>query len=196
MGTRLLGLMILLSLLALAAGPAPAVVDPDPDCVGLYFDPDADLNCVSAVPYSTIKGYLVLTHPTMDAICGYEVGCDFTGQAMVLSLTFPSGVIPIEHFFDNLIMTFGQPLACTEATVLVTASILYMDTTLGPLEFFLHGTTPSSLDPALPSLLLPDLSIVSTGLSTPPGTACAVINGECVVADEAVTWDGIKSLYR
>lgn len=190
-------IVILGLLLALVAGPAAAVVDPDPDCVGIYFDPEADVNCTTATPYATVPLYLILTNPSMAAIGGFSAGCDLTGAAMVLGITIP-GFTSIIDFpdFHNLIIGYGAPRACTEATVLVITSVLYMDTSGSPIEFRLRDSIPSSLDPAYPTLLLTDETLVSTGLSTPPGTACAVINGECVVAAEAASWDGIKSLYR
>lgn len=190
--------LVVLLMVSLIASSAFAVVDPDPDMVGMYFDPMADTYCFTAAPYATVIAYMILTNPTMDAIGGFELGYHFTGAAMVLSTTFTNPQALNVGGPDNMIVGFGSPQVCSEATVLATLSVLYMDTTMGPVYFYLTGTEPSSIDPTLPTLLMTDDSLVTAGLSTLPGTAGATINGICgdIVDTEDASWDGVKSLYR
>jgi hypothetical protein len=71
-----------------------------------------------------------------------------------------------------------------------------MGTDNGPIDFFVHGTTPSSMNPDYPTLLTSDGELVMGGISVVEGPA-AQINGGCqVVSTESLSFDSIKSLYR
>ena len=97
---------------------------------------------------------------------------------------------------EDVIWGFSSPLPTSEATILATQIYLNMDSELGPVTFHLHGSNPSSVDPAYPTLLLPDFELMVTGLSTTGGPS-AQINGNCgVVAAERMSFDAVKSLYR
>jgi hypothetical protein len=66
--------LVVLLLASLVATSAFAVLDPDPDMMGIYFDTNADNNCLtspSGVPFSA---YLILTNTTAPAINAYELG--------------------------------------------------------------------------------------------------------------------------
>lgn len=190
-------LLMFVAVLMLTAAAAPAIVDATPNMVGIYFDMNADNYCKAAAPYSTIPVYIILTSPTMETLAGYELGAEIIGSAMVLSITIPNFVPDSNCLLGNLLVHFLEPLPCTEATLLTELRILYMDTTMGGVSFDLHGGTPSSLDPALPTLLLTDGTPLSATL--PPWDweyGCAWINTLCPTPVDDVSWDGVKSLYR
>ncbi len=189
--------MILLVAMMLAAASSFAVVDMDDDMMGFYFDLDANNPCEDGVaPYTTITLYLILTRPTTDFIYGFEAGFDVEGDAIILSAEFAA-----ENFInvgnnENIIAGFGEPYPTSEATLLVSFQVMYTSTALDPVDFLLHGSDPSSMDPMYPVILLADGVLQSVGLSAEFGPT-AQINGGCnVVATDNVSFDGIKSLYR
>jgi hypothetical protein len=97
---------------------------------------------------------------------------------------------------DNLIVGLWTPYPTSIATPLVAINLIYMGTDNGPIDFFVHGTTPSSMNPDYPTLLTSDGELVMGGISVVEGPA-AQINGGCqVVATENISFDSIKSLYR
>lgn len=171
-----------------------AIVDPDNDIMGLYFDTQADTYCVEGVQLNeTVPIYLILTHPTADAIYGFEAGYDLVGDAWIEWVDLPGCNVGSP---DNIIIGFGSAFPTSEATILATIHLRYTDLDLGPLEVFLHGTTPSSVDPAYPVILLEDGVLQSTGLSVQEGSTVQ-INGWCsVVQTKTMSFDTIKSLYR
>jgi hypothetical protein len=189
--------MLFLLMAMLIAASAVAIVDPDDDMMGFYFDLEADYPCIEgAAPYSTHNLYLIVTRPTAAELFGFEAGFTVEGEGMVLGVEFS-----VENFInvgtnDNMIVGFGEPLETTQATLLATFSIMYMDTTMGPLDFYLHGSEPSSMDPLYPVVLLDGGVLQSMGISAAVGPT-AQFNGGCqVLATDNVSFDSIKSLYR
>ena len=91
------------------ASCAFAIVDPDPDSMGLYFDENADVYCVDGVDYLEHEiFYLILTNPTADFLYGWEAGVDLVGEAFFLSINMlhPGGCFPGSP--DNIIYGFGE----------------------------------------------------------------------------------------
>ncbi len=190
--------MLILLLSLFVASSAFAVVDQDPNMLGLYFDLNGDSNCLEGVaPYATVDMYVLLTNPTMPTIGGFEFGYDVTGSAITLGTVFEGSALDVGGA-GNHIVGLGSPLETSEATLLGTISVLYTDGTLAPVYFTLTGTQPSSIDPMLPTLLYGDGILMTLGTSTLPGTYSATINGVCedVVAVEETSLDAVKSLYR
>ena len=98
--------------------------------------------------------------------------------------------------FNNFIIGFNDPIPTSLATILVWIDLLYLDSEQGPVEFFPHGSIPSSIDPAYPTILLENGEIVLGNILT-NGSAMAQINGGCnVVAAESMSFDNLKSLFR
>jgi hypothetical protein len=190
---------LLVLILAMAiAGSAFAVVDPDANSVGFYSDMTADtVTIMEAAPYSTHNVYAILTMPAFDELYGFELGYDTVGSAIVLSSTFANPQALDVGGPGNHIVGFGAPTACTEATLLMTLSVLYTDTAMGPVTMTLTGTEPSSINPLLPTLLLANGELITGGDSTDIGNVNFGINGvEEIVATEPATFDSVKSLYR
>lgn len=191
--------MLVLILSLMIASSAMAVVDTDNDMLGIYFDMAADSNCLTGLaPYAQAPAYVIMTNPTNDLIGGFEFGYDIVGNALVLETVFTSPQALDVGGPGNHIVGLGSPMATSEATVLATLTVLNTDTAGAPVFFALHGSNPSSIDPALPTVLYGQGQLMTLGTSTLPGTYNAVINGECgdVVDTDATSLDSFKSLYR
>lgn len=190
--------LLVLVLTMAIAGSAFAVVDPDANSVGFYADMDADVvGIMDAAPYSTHNVYAMLTMPSFGELYGFELGYDTVGSAVVLSTTFANPQALDVGGPGNHIVGFGGPTTCTEATLLMTLSVLYTDAEMGPVTMTLTGTEPSSIDPMLPTLLLADGELMTGGDSTDIGNVNFDINGvEDIVATDSATFGTVKSLYR
>ncbi len=190
--------MIILLLSLFVASSALAVVDEDPNMLGIYFDLSADTPCIEGVaPYDQMPGYVILTNPTPESIGGYEFGYLVEGNAIILGVVMEGTALDVGGA-GNHIVGLGEPLMTSETTLLATMTVLYTDTTMAPVLFTLSGTQPSSIDPMLPTILYGDGVLMTLGTSSLPGTPCALINGICddVVTTENTTFDSFKSLYR
>ena len=80
--------LVVLLLASLVAMSAFAVIDEDPNSMGIYFDRTADNNCLttpSSVPFFT---YLILTNPTPQAVNAYELGLDIVVPAGMEGMFF------------------------------------------------------------------------------------------------------------
>jgi len=184
---------------AILPSTSSATIDPDPDSMGFYFDTGAEMPCVDGVEnMDTLTIYLILTNPTAQEIFGWEAGYDTVGDIALLSteINCPSACCMSVGGPQNLIIGFGVPLPTSEALILAEITILYMNEELAPVDFILHGTEPSSLDPAYPTILLAEGVLQSTGISS-AGGSMAQINGGCsVVSVEPLKFEYIKALYR
>ena len=190
-------LFVLLTMFFLT-GNTNAIIDPDENIMGLYFDQEADMPCVDGLDYfDHVTMYLILTRPTVDAIFAFEAGFDVVGYVGPLSVTItcPGACCMNMGTWNNIIVGLGL-LPTTEALVLVRFELLYMNEDHAAVQFFLHGTEPSSLDPAYPTILLAGGELMSTGISTSEGPT-AQINGECSVVETVkYQFEQVKSLYR
>jgi len=187
-------LLFLLSAL-LMAGVASAVIDDDDNIIGLYFDSDADSDCLEGVSSnSQVPCYIVLTRPTFSEVYGFELGFDYGSELIHLGTTFANSEAMDFGEPGNLVVGFGSPTYTNDATLLATLDMMYIDISDSPASLTLRGSSPSSLDPAYPSVLLTGGEIISTGLHAP--TYAFQINGICSFDDTSASWTGVKSLYR
>ncbi len=188
--------MLIILPVLLVATSSLAIVFPESDRMGLYFDPFADVFCVEgATPYSQHLLYLMLTNPTFDALYGFEAGITIVGDALVLETTFfnPEALNVGDN--TNMIVGFGSPTVTSSITPLATMTLLYTSVIFAPVSIDLLGSEPSSLDPLYPVVLLADseLRSLETSLGASPEGA---INVFCWAPVEASTLDHIKALYR
>ena len=65
-----------LLLASLVTTSALAVIDPDSDSIGIYFDMEADDNCLTVPAETPFVAYLILTNPSAPAINAYEFGLE------------------------------------------------------------------------------------------------------------------------
>lgn len=192
-------LVMLLMASLLVATTASAVIDPDSDMLGIYFDTTADSPCIEGVEaYAQVPAYVIMTMPSFEELYGIEFGYTKTANLTVLSNTWADPSVTDVGTPGNHIVGFGSPWVTSEATLISTMTVLYLETTGAPASFTLKGTNPSSINPELPSILLAQGELRTLGLSTLPGEISAMINGVCegVVASEPATFGAVKSLYR
>ncbi len=186
--------LVVLFMAMLIATSAFAIVDPDDNMMGFYFDLEADTYCAEGIdPFQTTLMYLVVTNCTYDAIFGFEAGYEHTGgQHNILGTEYVAEGLNVGDDF-NMIYGFAAPVPTAPVTLLATVSVFNMNT--DPIFFDLHGSSPSSTGGVLPVIQFNATEVVEIGLSAADGLV-AMINGCDVVATENVSFDGIKSLYR
>ncbi len=187
--------LLVLVLAMTVASSAFAIIDPDPNSLGFYFDLTADtVEVQDAGINSQHTMYVILTNPTFQNLGGIEYGYVMEGSAFVLSNVWANPQALDIGSAGNHIVGFGAPTPTTEATLIATMTVLFLDPVA--VNFTLTGTVPSSLDPALPTLLTDGDVLMSSGDSTDIGNINATINGATPVATDPVSFDAVKSLYR
>ena len=118
---------MLVLLYLLVATSASAVIDPDTNSMGFYFDVNADVYEYSTAPYLIVPVHVILTRPDFDALFGYDFSYEIIGNHMV-SGTSLMGEGPICACDPpNFTIGLQEPLATSPATLLCTLSILVMD---------------------------------------------------------------------
>lgn len=196
--------LIVLLLVSIMATSAFAVVDPDPDMMGIYFDMNADSNCLPSQPAQVpFFAYAVLTNPTVPGVEAFEFGYEnvvpvgFETLVFQLATTLPTGAIDVGEgtpLAGNIIAGLANPVPAAPATILVTWQYLLLG--VFPVEMYMTASEPSSVPGGLP-VIQAEGTLRTVGLSTGgPQNPVATINGGCVVAVENDTWGGVKSLYR
>lgn len=193
---------ISLLLVLLWAGSAGAVVDPDADQMGIYFDTTANEVCRSVPPTDVFDAYIIYTRPTLTSIRGFECsfrmdpssGSDiFLLDRAVAANGVDLGDVNVDR--ANFLVGFYDPLPTTEATVLVHLTLL--TTAYIQADFYLEPAIPASLDSAYPLVVAEDFSLLQVGYSAPEGPSATVNGSPCdVVATDEATWDSIKAMYR
>jgi hypothetical protein len=185
----------------LVASSAFAQLDPDDDGIGVYFDPCACVNCLT-LDAGSYPAYLVITHPTSPVgVYGWEAKLTVEGPAYIVDMAFEGLAINVATRPDEYIVGLAEPIynpysfpaiVCAIMDVLITDSA-------APVNFYIDGVYFHSLPTRVPAYLDgADLESIkelrqSTGGPTFP---VATINGECAVAVESESWDGVKALYR
>jgi hypothetical protein len=195
--------LVILLMLSLMATSAFAVVDPDPDMLGIYFDLNADDNCLTTAANVPFFAYVILTNPTVPGVEAFEFGYEnavpvgLETLIFQLATTLPAGAIDVGDGIPtggNIIAGLAVPVPAAPATVLVTWQYLLL--TPMPVEMYLTASNPSSIPGGLP-VIQAEGSLRQVGLSTGgPDNPVATVNAGCAVATESDTWGGLKSLYR
>jgi len=197
-------LIFLLAWVPLAQGQ---IMDTEPDVIGFFADPVGNYPgvCEQNVPRLV---YLMITHPSdTSGLLSYQ--CSFTIPDVVTSLGFQSaGTIISEDIFPVLDIEFTAPVPATgETYILGTWNIFLAEPGQGavlladhfPYEYYAAAyRTVASGDVRIP-VHTPDWS---NGMPTAPGEDQEVlwINHpeycRYVVGDRAMSWGGVKGLYR
>ena len=171
------------------AGSVFAVVDPDPNKMGLYFDENADL--IDVYSYEFTPAYLVVTNPAFDAIKGLECYLDWDESVCAFQgLELPAAGFNLgDH--HNVVIGLAAPLATTEATVMATYTLF----STGMTYFTLAAAEVPSIEGDLPVVIDGEDNIFQLGLAFGSGNVCAILNSppDPVLGE---TWGGVKSLYR
>lgn len=190
-------ILVSIFLLVFCASSVFAVINPEDNVIGPYFDESADLDCLEGVDMNTqLPIYIILTRPTFGELYGFELGLEYGSSLVLVGQEFSNTEALNVGGGDDFIVGFGSPTYTSEATLLMTLSMLHLGTTDTPTYFTLRGSDPSSLDPAYPTVLLPGGELLSTALHSEFRPYTYLINGQCGFDDEGRSWDGVKSLYR
>lgn len=189
--------LITLIIAMLIASPSSANIETGENMMGFYFDEEANVTTIWNAPSTSWHTmYMILVNPTFDILNGFEVGYTIVGDGMILLTTFHHPVMEDVGSPGNHIISIGSPMPMLQVNVLMTLTVFYMDADADdPLAFFIHGTTPSSLDPDYPTALIEGFELISLGISTWDGYS-SVIYGDGIVSTNNQTLDSLKTLYR
>jgi len=188
--------LIFLLMAILVASSAFAIIDPDSDSVGVYFDMTADTMEMDMAAPGAMTAYLLLTNPSGSEIGGFEAGLTIDGPSTPAVTTFDNPTALNVGTATNMIVGFGTPTPATEVTLLATIDIYYIGGPDDVLSIYLSGSTPSSADPDYP-VVVNDGAILITAMPVMAGMPCAGANlPETPVATQSMSFDNVKSLYR
>ena len=200
--------LVVLLLASLVATSAFAVIDPDPDSMGVYFDNTGENNCFTATPNVPFFAYLILANPTAPEIYAYELGMDvmvpagMEGMVFRLASNIADGAVSGVDVGENgalggdYIVGLAAPLPATDALVL--HSWQYMLLSVFPVEIYIGASSAPSIDGPWPVVQNAQGSILyQTALSTGgPDFPVATVNTDCVVGVEEASFGSVKSLFR
>jgi hypothetical protein len=199
-------LLVLLACAMLVSSLGFAQADPDDNSFGFFFDTEATLTELhTPAPFTPITGYLVVSNPTSASISGWECFMDIAGAPIAMSWAVAGGGLNVFGNGNDGNFNVGVGLApnsllpvggvCVLATFtcyvgsptdVITFTVLPFP---GSVTF---SNAPGYVDGSNVGLVIP--CGVSTGY--PYGAYCAVINGTGVVADEPMSWSGVKALFN
>ena len=187
---------------ALAAPNAHAVVDPDPDGIGVYFDLNADITETMASPSLPFWTYVILTNPTRAEI--YSISFSFNivvppgTENSIMRVSQVVDFICIEPavfhpLYGDVVCGGDVPIPGSPAVVLLSWMFMLTDTI--PVDFYLGQSNMP--DPAQQLAYESESGWVPMHVSSgDPALPVAMINGTGVVSAEATTFGRLKALYR
>ena len=200
--------LVVILLASLVATSAFAVIDPDPDMIGIYFDTNADNNCLTIGASTPFFAYVVTTNPTPQLINAYEFGFEnrmpagMGGMLFMLSSGFGSGaaagvdVGAHTPLGGDYIVGLAASLTTSPATILHTFNYMLLAPTT--IEMFLFQSSKPSIEGTFPVLQNATGSILYTVGQSTGGfdVPVATVNLPCVVGVEDVSFGSVKSLFR
>lgn len=178
------------------ASIASAVVDPDTDMMGYYFDLDADDYCGSFVA-GPANFYIMWTNPSKALLQGYECNITIEGAYSVTGVEWPTNATNAGTNM-NQIVGYATPVPTSEATVLATISGFYMDFAGGAAYVYMNPANPSSFGGSVGVVFVEDgaTKLLPIGTSVLEGPSLQ-INGDCIVIPtESESLGNVKSLFR
>ncbi len=200
-------LLILFILAAFSVPQASAVIDPDPNGIGVYFDLAADQNQTWAPANVPFFAFVILTNPTGDEIQGFEFAYHISVppgmEALLLRLQmgWPPQVLldltlPIyDTFSDEIVGVTSTPIPASSAVILLTWQFLLL---APPMEAqFYLGPTCGEISSNGRLTFVSETGPVAMNLSTGgPDIPVAIINGDAVVPIASSSFGSLKALYR
>ncbi len=186
---------------------AYAVLDPDPDVLGVYFDLTADQNSIEVGENTPFNVYFVITNPSADFVHGWEFGYEFVSAVPDMLVRLEErlyygedglGPVNLGTSWDltsgDYIVGLSSPLPGQPATVCMRwQCMLTAPTTI---EIFLGPSGIESINDGMPAYEIGG-TILPLGLSTGgPETAVATINALAPVGVESASFGSVKSLFR
>jgi len=191
-------LLIALICLGIVAS-ATAQVDPDPDGIGVYFDPAATLVAAQAFVGEIVPAYLVLTRPSQSGTLAlWEAHVGPVG----FNATVHGTAVAAFNMAQNMPGSAGVSFACGMdepypglQTVMVLAELEIAVLGGGPVGVAVGGVSydvpyyrPDDFYHGPDTELFP-----ASGSTSAP---VAVVNGAAPVGNELRSWGQVKALYR
>jgi hypothetical protein len=199
-------LLVLLACAMLVSSLGFAGIDPDEDSFGFFFDTDATMvELHTFAPFTPVAGYLVVSNPTSASISGWECFMQIAGPYVAGSWSYAGGGLNV---FDavatgkfNVGVGIGPAslypingvvvLATFTAYVLAPTDVVTFTVMPFP-GSVTFSDAPGYVDGADVGTVIP--CGISSGY--PYGNICAIINGTGVVANEDMSWSGVKALFN
>lgn len=195
--------LLVLLLVSLMATSAFAVVDTDPDQIGVYFDTAADQNETVAEASVPFFAYVTITNPTASEVWGLEVGYEIVSSAGTAALFRLANILPVgavdlgtntDVFSGDYVVGLANPLPATPAVQFVTWQFLLL--VPQTVEFFIGSSFVQSIPDGLPAYEIGG-AILPLGVSSgDTGLPVATVNGSPPVAVENASFGSVKSLFR
>jgi hypothetical protein len=204
--------LVVLLLASLIASSAFAVVDPDPNGIGIYFDLTADDNCLMVDANVPFNAYLILTNTDAPTVSAYEVGylnmvpAGMEGLLFRLASTIANGAVSGLDLGDSSdilegdhIVGLASPLVAGPATVLHAWQFLLLSPMM-TMEMYISSASQSSIEGIYPVILNAETSTLfqafhSSGIEGNLPVATVNID-DCVVGVEDASFGSVKSLFR
>lgn len=188
----------------LAAPNAHAVVDPDPDGIGVYFDLDADVYEITVGPGTPFHAYAILTNPTGSGVRGYEFSCIFSTPPGMEGWLFKlqeiwhgfNEILPVEPplMGPNFMIGFGTPIPAAPTVKLVTWQFMLLTPMV--VDFYMGPSTGEFGTRGLLVYESPAGPVPMHVSSGDPDLKVATVNGTGVVSVTPTSYGSLKALYR
>lgn len=186
---------VLTCVAVLAPAPAHAVVDPDVDSMGIYFDERGDMNCAAVPPLGVFDAWLILANPNLP-VDGFECTVTIAGAAcLALSADLGPGAIDVDP--ATLGYMVGAPAPYRQEAAMKLVHWQFMRVEGGFSEFFIGDAARPSLPGGWP-VVTGNGVLRRCGVQSghPDLPVAYVTTGLCGTPVETATFGAIKSLYR
>lgn len=202
--------LLVLFVICLVTTSAFAVIDPDPNLIGIYFDISANENCLFINASIPFNAYLILTNTTALSIGAYEVGYrnevppGMESLLFRLSSTIADGIVTGLDLGDSSdilegdnIVGLAEPLVTSPATVLHSWQYMILSPTV-TIEMFVTNSYQPSIPGPYPVILDADTHELFQAYHWhgDPDFAVATVNIDCAYDMEEVGFGSVKALYR
>ena len=189
-------MMVVAALLVwLPAVEAAAGLDPNPDSVGIYFDPAGNANTATVPPFVPFHAYLIVSNPTSPLDAFECVVTRVGAPSFELSADLGEDAVDSDATADGYRVARATPFPVLSGVAVLVDWVWMLQT-----PYLLVYVGPGS-DPLLPGGLpvlgnagAYRLAPVSSGS---PDLAVACINDwRCATDDAPSSFGAVKSLYR
>ncbi|MBK7703676.1 MAG: hypothetical protein IPI34_12720 [bacterium] len=200
---KLLAIISIVLSLMIPSTAGLAAIDPLPEGIGVYFDTEASALCQA--PGGDVTCYLMLTNASGPFVlawtCAVEIDTNLPASAFEewwirIGLNIVDTEDPVTMVSQFIVGTEWMPSPTNGYFILASRRI----STINPDDFVSFRVFPL-LDPEYPACTLCYVGML--GYETPlhvvngntdvPQTF--ITSGDCVVANEAITWGQLKALY-
>ncbi len=199
-------IVLVLSLLASSASAQDIEITD-----GIYLSTPAGERCVHATYLEHVTMDVVIVCPAYPGFRGMEIGLEMTGRGnTALIPTVPDLVwdppVDDDPAFYGVSWAIASPIPTSTWFVPMSFDIFYLDS--GPITFRIAAMRPSSIPEPLPAYVGDpgDALVPLNPLPTGAGYDFAINADDCQlgpatytcvpIADEALSWGAVKSLYR